>query len=156
MSGLAANALAFNPGAVAFTRDLKSAYLLSGLCGCDPGLHSQPKRMKVPGERRKWIGCSPETCLGGCNKSYFGIRWRNQLYRYAAPCFGSRHGGCVLATLLEPVIRKMKTFGCKIIEWVDDWCVIVRNEGGVEHDPRVCGGEAGCAHCRECFERARK
>eukprot|EP00961_Rhodomonas_salina_P020998 282460-Rhodomonas_salina.1 len=54
MSGLAANAMAFNPGAVAFSRNLKLAYLLSALAGCEPGLHSQPKRMKVQGELQMW------------------------------------------------------------------------------------------------------
>lgn len=156
MSGLAANAMAFNPGAVAFSRDLKSAYLLSALAGCEPGLHSQPKRMKVPSERRMWVGCTPETCLGGCNKSYFGIRWRDQLYRYAAPCFGSRHGGCVLATLMAPVVRKLKALGCEIIEWVDDWLCVVKKNGGADHDPKRCGGEEECEHCKDCFRRARE
>eukprot|EP00961_Rhodomonas_salina_P241584 3263613-Rhodomonas_salina.1 len=112
--------------------------------------------MKVPGERRMWVGCTPETCLGGCNKSYFGIRWRDQLYWYAAPCFGSRHGGCVLATLVAPVVRKLKELGCEIIEWVDDWLCVVKNNGGVDHDPKRCWGEEQCEHCRDCFRRARE
>eukprot|EP00961_Rhodomonas_salina_P269240 3637868-Rhodomonas_salina.2 len=103
-----------------------------------------------------WVGCTPETCLGGCNKSYFGIRWRDQLYRYAAQCFGSRHGGCVLATLVAPVVRKLKALGCEIIEWVDDWLCIVKNNGGVDHDLKRCGGEVGCEHCKDCFRRARE
>jgi hypothetical protein len=158
MSGLSANAMAFNPGAVAFSRDLKSAYLLSGLGGCEPGLHygNQPKRMKIPGVRRKRIGCDPETCVGGCSKSYLGIRWREQIFRYAAPCFGSKHGGNVLETLIKPVVRKLKSFGCDIIEWVDDWLVIIKSKGGVDHNPRVCGGELGCIHCADTFRRARE
>lgn len=158
MSGVAANAMAFNPGAVAFSRDLKSAYLLSALGGCQPGLHngSEPKRMKVPGERRRRIGCDPETCLGGCNKSFFGIRWRDQLYRYASPCFGSKHGGNVLETLITPVVRKIKTFGCEIISWVDDWLIIIQSRGGSDHNPRVCGGENTCPHCKDTFLRARE
>jgi hypothetical protein len=158
MSGLAANAMAFNPGAVAFSRDLKSAYLLSGLGGCQPGLHKgdNPKRIKVQGQRRMRIGCDPESCSGGCNKSFFGIRWRDQLYRYASPCFGSKHGGNVLETLVTPVMRKVKTFGCELISWVDDWLVIVQNYGGPDHNPRACGGEQKCVHCKETFVRARE
>jgi hypothetical protein len=160
MSGLAANALIFNPGAVAFTRDLKAAYLLSGLGSCFPGIHGagqgEPKRMKAPEIRRRWIGCTPENCKGHCNKTTFGIRWRNQLYRFAAPCFGSKHGGNVLETLLAPVWRKLKSFGCNICCWVDDVICVVECRGGPLHDPATCGGESKCVHCQDTFMRARE
>jgi hypothetical protein len=115
-----------------FSHDLKAAYLLSCLGSCQPGLHwgertdSQPggarlPRFKTPKELRMWIGCTPETCTGHCDKSMFGVRWRDQLYRFAAPCFGSKHGGNVLETLLAPVIRKLKGLGCNVCSWVDDF-----------------------------------
>ncbi len=167
MSGLAANAMMFNPGAVAFSRDLKAAYLLSGLGSCHPGLHgegtnssrtetTQPSRFKTAREKRFWIGCTPDDCRGGCDKDMFGIRWLGQLYRFAAPCFGSKHGGNVLETLLAPVIRKIKALGCNVCSWVDDFCCVVENRGGATHDPMTCGGEKGCEHCAETFERARR
>ncbi len=164
MAGIAANAMIFNPGAVAFSRDLKAAYLLSALGGCEPGLHGGkkaktddgPTRMKVPGERRSWIGCTPESCLGHCNKAMFGVRWREHLFRYAAPCFGSKHGGNVLETLLAPVLRKIKGFGCNVTSWVDDIICVVENRGGAGHDPTSCGGEEGCEHCADTFKRARE
>jgi hypothetical protein len=164
MAGIAANAMIFNPGAVAFTRDLKAAYLLSALGGCDPGLHGHKRprdgmehvRMKAPGERRRWVGCTPESCLGHCNKAMLGIRWREHLFRYAAPCFGSKHGGNVLETLLAPVLRKLKGFGCNVTSWVDDIICVVENRGGPGHDPATCGGEHGCEHCADTFRRARE
>jgi hypothetical protein len=91
--------------------------------------------MKAPGIRRRWIGCTPENCAGHCNKSTFGIRWRDQLYRFAAPCFWSKHWGNVLETLLAQVWRKLKTFGCNICCWVDDVICVVENRGGPSHDP---------------------
>ncbi len=164
MAGIAANAMMFNPGAVAFSRDLKAAYLLSALGGCEPGLHGGKRfknddkhtRMKAPGERRTWIGCTPETCLGHCNKSMLGVRWREHLFRYAAPCFGSKHGGNVLETLLAPVLRKLKGFGCNVTSWVDDIICVIENRGGKDHDPMTCGGELGCEHCADTFRRARE
>jgi hypothetical protein len=166
MAGIASNAMMFNPGAVAFTRDLKAAYLLSALGGCEPGLHGRKReregegschpRMKAPGERRMWIGCTPETCQGLCNKAMFGVRWLEHLFRYAAPCFGSKHGGNVLETLLAPVLRKLKQFGCNVTSWVDDIICVVENRGGSNHDPMTCGGEHGCVHCKDTFNWARE
>eukprot|EP00961_Rhodomonas_salina_P088259 1187068-Rhodomonas_salina.1 len=63
---LAANAALWAPGAVCWTRDIKSAYLVSVLGGgCTPGLHCKPEHpdgsqvMKTPGLRRRWVGCLP-------------------------------------------------------------------------------------------------
>ncbi len=139
---------------------------MSPLGGCDPGLHGrkrtrgqedgEPVRMKAPGEPRRWVGCTPETCLGHCNKAMFGVRWREHLFRYAAPCFGSKHGGNVLETLMAPVIRKLKSFGCNVTSWVDDIICVIENRGGRDHDPMTCGGENECVHCSDTFKRARE
>ena len=104
MSGLAANALFFNPGAVVlffnpgavvWTRDIKSGYLNCPIAGCDQGVHGTDAEIEegqLPdqkiikyrkdglGVRRVWVGCRPETCKGQCSKTLMGVRWKGSVY----------------------------------------------------------------------------
>ena len=148
----------FNPGAVAWTRDISTAYYCSLLGGCEGGLQppinpltgeSNPKRMKIPGERRNCIGCTPETCKGTCTKSLFCIRWRDSILRYAAPVFRSKYGGQVLETLLAPLLRKIRAKGILVICWVDDVCCIIPNTDNPSHNLRTYGGEHVCCTARQ-------
>eukprot|EP00961_Rhodomonas_salina_P087438 1175970-Rhodomonas_salina.1 len=66
MTGLAANANLFSPGAVCWSRDISKGYLANVIGGCDAGLHGgfmdgdPRKRFKTKHEERYWVGCTPE------------------------------------------------------------------------------------------------
>eukprot|EP00961_Rhodomonas_salina_P227207 3072062-Rhodomonas_salina.1 len=68
MTGLAANANLFSPGAVCWSWDISKGYLANVIGGCDAGLHGgcmdgdPRKRFKTKHEERYWVGCTPETC----------------------------------------------------------------------------------------------
>ena len=154
MSGLAANAMLFSPGAVGWSRDISKAYLTAPFGGCKGGFSSHPKRFKAPGHRRHWIGCTPETCTRTCSKSLIGVRWRDITMCYAAPTFGTRCGGDVFNTLLQPLLRMLKSLGVLMIQWVDDVLFILPNTTDPSHDPHTCRGRGTCPHCDATFARA--
>jgi hypothetical protein len=157
MVGMAASAMIFNAGAVAWSRDIKTAYHTSTLAGCNGGGVKRDKTcMKAPGHARYTNGCTPATCTGICSKALMGLEWRGQYYRYTVPTFGSSCGGQILEALLQPLLRKLKTMGLQLLDWVDDMLFVVQNVDDPTHDPLTCGGEHGCKHCKATFEKARK
>ena len=156
MVGMAASAMLFNPGAVCWSRDLKSAYHTSCLAGCTMGGVKHDRTcMKAPGHPRYRVGCTPSTCTGGCSKAVMGIRWRGQYLRFAVPTFCTRHGGQVLETIMAPLLRKLKAKGVQLLDWVDDILFIVQGTSDPTHDPLTCGGEGPCKHCNETYRKAR-
>eukprot|EP00961_Rhodomonas_salina_P118064 1589000-Rhodomonas_salina.2 len=162
MTGLAANASCFNKGAIGWSRDVSKGYLCSSLGGCDRGLHGNDyddhcKRMKSPGVRRWWTGCTPETCKGTCSKALLGVRWLDHLFRMSCGWFGTRHGSNLLAALMEPLAKHIReTYGVHVILWVDDLLFLLEGSEDPEHDVRYCGQEGKCKFCTESFRKARK
>ena len=112
--------------------------------------------MKAPGQPRYRVGCSPTTCTGACSKALMGFKWREQFYRFAVGTFGTTHGGNILSTILQPVLRKFRAMGIHLLDWVDDILFVVQNTNDPSHDPSTCGGESKCQHCAATFKKARE
>ena len=116
-------ALMLQSRAIMMTLDLHDAYHLGVLMGCPV----------VP------EGCTPETCLGMCDKSLIGFSLWGHPFRFEVAQFGVKLGGCPLYVLLRLVTRKLCHMGLDdVADWVDDLCMVVRV---TPHLP--CAG----AHC---------
>lgn len=160
MSGLAANANLFSPGAVCWSRDISKGYLANVIDCCDSGLHggeqdqNHPKCFKTSSHSCYWVGCTPETCRKSCTKALMGVRWRGQVYRMVCGWFGTRHGGNILDSIMQQLIQEIRDrFGVLVLLWVDDLLCICANVDPL-HDQRSCGGRGHCQSCTATFEKA--
>lgn len=137
--------------------DAKDAYHLSAFAGCtgvlisDDGPCLQPDGT-VAWSKRYFLGCSPRTCLGTCDKARSGIYLDGFLFRFAAAQFGQKLAGSPLNALFFPIIRHLGRrfprcgvlLGLLLFLWVDD---LLMAQNVVRHD--ACRGlTAGCEVCK--------
>ena len=87
--------------------DAKDAYHLSAFAGCIGELISDFRWLLLQDgslEERPapYLGCSPRTCLGTCDKARSGICLDGFLFRFAAAQFGQKLAGSPLNGLFCP------------------------------------------------------
>lgn len=143
-------------GALMCADDAKDAYHLSAFAGCtgelsvDEGYRLQPDGSMAWASRR-FLGCSPRTCLGTCDKARSGICLEGHLFRFAAAQFGQKLAGSPLNALFFPIMRHLvrrfsrfgQLMGLLCFLWVDDMLLA---QNILEHGR--CGGiGAGCVTC---------
>jgi hypothetical protein len=142
-----------------WSADLQDAYHLSVFAGCGGAL--RPCRRPVPLDDGtvSWIdgyivGCSPDTCLGGCDKDMSGISIAGHVSRFAACQFGQKTAGSPLNSLVLSVARYFARLPnpVHVAAWVDDLHFSMRTP---DHAP--CSGHlAGCPVCTAAHHRARE
>jgi hypothetical protein len=89
------------------------------------------------------VGCSLDTCLGGCNKDMSGISIHCHIFRFAACQFGQKTAGSPLNSLVLSVANYFARLPdpVHVATWVDDLHFSMLTPG---HQP--CLGHAGgCA-----------
>lgn len=143
-------------GALMCADDAKDAYHLSAFAGCTGALiEDEGFCLEQDGSwaKRKhyFLGCSPSTCLGTCDKARSGICLDGFLFRFAAAQFGQKLAGSPLNALFFPIIRHLvirfrgngPLLGLLCSLWVDDLFLAQNvNPHG------ACGGLlAGCSIC---------
>lgn len=142
--------LLLTPKCFTFQRDISSAYHNAVFLGCGRGL--VPDGTRHDGSVRFRNGCvAGVNCTNECDKSHFGIQFRNRWFRFCAAPFGMRISNQGLAALLEPVLRKFRARGCRVLCWVDDILFAVRNRCTTDEG---CGGVERCADCRNAHDTA--
>jgi hypothetical protein len=140
-----------------WSADLQDAYHLSVFAGCGGAL--RPCKRPVPNGDGSvsWIdgyivGCSPDTCLGGCDKDMSGISIAGHIFRFAACQFGQKTAGSPLNSLVMSVARFFARLPSPVhvAAWVDDLHFSMRTP---DHPP--CDGHlAGCPVCTDAYHRA--
>ena len=95
---------------VMFAEDLEDAYHLSAFAGCTGRLHWARVLAFMPDGSIDWqwrlvLGCTPETCLGFCDKAMSGFEIEGFVWRFAAAHFGQRNAGSPLNVLLRCILR---------------------------------------------------
>lgn len=143
-------------GALMCADDAKDAYHLSAFAGCsgklipDDGWVLQPDGA-LSASRLHYLGCSPRTCLGTCDKARSGICLDGFLFRFAAAQFGQKLAGSPLNALFLPIIRHLfrrfgpsgLLLGILCFLWVDD---LFMAQNIAAHGR--CGGlSLGCPVC---------
>ena len=147
-------------GALMCADDAKDAYHLSAFAGCTGELYTEVGFTLQPdGSMAEkpllYLGCSPRSCLGTCDKARSGICLDGSLFRFAAAQFGQKLAGSPLNGLFLPIMRHLsRRFGprghllgiiCSL--WVDD---MMLSQNLVPHG--LCGGLLG--ECRYCQQAA--
>ena len=140
-----------------WSADLQDAYHLSVFAGCG-GVLRPIKRPLIHGDGTiTWIdglvnGCTPGSCLGGCDKDMSGLCINGHVFRFAACQFGQKTAGSPLNSLVTSVAR----YFCRLPDpvhvaaWVDDLHFSMRTP---PHPP--CAGFAGgCPTCAAAQVRA--
>ena len=148
---------ALQPRDFTWSADLQDAYHLSVFAGCGGAL--RPCQRPVIGEDGSvsWIdgymvGCSPQTCLGGCDKDMSGISISGHIFRFAACQFGQKTAGSPLNSLVLSVAQYFARLQhpVHVAAWVDDLHFSMSTP---DHPP--CSGHAGgCATCTRAYELA--
>ncbi len=145
-------------GALMCADDAKDAYHLSAFAGCtgelfaEAGLALQPDGSLIE-TSVLYLGCSPRSCLGTCDKARSGICLDGSLFRFAAAQFGQKLAGSPLNGLFLPIMRHLsRRFGprghlqgilCAL--WVDD---MLLSQNLIYHGQ--CGGlNAECSRCQQ-------
>ena len=95
---------------IMFAEDLEDAYHLSAFAGCTGRLHWAPVLTFVEDGSMAWrwrlvLGCTPETCLGFCDKAMSGFEIDGFVGRFAAAHFGQRNAGSPLNALMRSILR---------------------------------------------------
>ena len=148
---------ALQPRDFTWSADLQDAYHLSVFAGCGGALRPC-KRPVIQGDGSvSWIdgyivGCSPETCLGGCDKDMSGISIHGHIFRFAACQFGQKTAGSPLNSLVLSVANYFARLSqpVHVATWVDDLHFSMRTP---PHPP--CAGHiGGCAVCSRAYEKA--
>ena len=144
-----------------FSIDISDAYHLALWAGCGGELRPIKRPVVSTGEdgRRSvtWIdalvnGCTPSTCLGGCDKDMSGIMLEGHIFRFASCQFGQKTAGSPLGALVRSVARYFARLPTPVhvAAWVDDLIFTMKTP---EHGD--CPGfEGGCAVCQEYHGRA--
>lgn len=147
---------ALQPRDFAWSADLQDAYHLSVFAGC--GGELRPCQRPVIGKDGSvsWIdgymvGCSPQSCLGGCDKDMSGISISGHIFRFAACQFGQKTAGSPLNSLVLSVAQYFARLQhVHVAAWVDDLHFSMATP---DHPP--CAGHAGgCATCAQAYEQA--
>jgi hypothetical protein len=148
---------ALHPRDFTWSADLEDAYHLSVFAGCGGALRPC-KRPIIAGDGTvSWIdgyivGCSPDTCLGGCDKDMSGICISGHVFRFAACQFGQKTAGSPLNSLVLSVARYFARLPTPVhvATWVDDLHFSMRTP---DHPP--CEGhQSGCPVCTAAYHRA--
>lgn len=116
---LARSQYLWTPGAFVSAQDVSQAYHAAGLARCQGGLQKD----LVPnsdGSTRYYISCTPNTCLGACDKATHGFFFEGHFYGFAVPVFGGKASNCSLAALTRPITRLWRSQGLKLILYIDD------------------------------------
>jgi hypothetical protein len=140
-----------------WSADLEDAYHLSVFAGCG-GILRPCRRPVVAGDGQvTWIdgyvvGCTPSTCLGGCDKDMSGISLHGHLFRFAACQFGQKTAGSPLNCLVMSVARYFARLPTPVhvAAWVDDLHFSMRTPA----HPACTGHAGGCPTCTTAFEAA--
>ena len=140
-----------------WSADLQDAYHLSVFAGCG-GVLRPCRRPVLAGDGTvTWIdgwvvGCTPDSCLGGCDKDLSGLSINGHIFRFAACQFGQKTAGSPLNALVMSVARYFARLptAVHIAAWVDDLHFSMRTP---DHPP--CAGHAGgCSVCTAAFHTA--
>ena len=144
-----------------FSIDISDAYHLAVWAGCGGELRSIKRPVLAPsdgpGGRITWIdalvnGCTPSTCVGGCDKDMSGIMIEGHVFRFASCQFGQKTAGSPLGAVVRSVARYFARLPTPVhvAAWVDDLIFIMSTP---EHG-ECAGFEGGCAVCVEYHGRA--
>ena len=148
---------ALQPRDFTWSADLQDAYHLSVFAGCGGELRPCKRPVPQADGSVSWIdgyivGCSPDTCLGGCDKDMSGISISGHIFRFAACQFGQKTAGSPLNCLVLSIAQ----YFCRlpdpvhVASWVDDLHFSMRTP---DHPP--CNGHlAGCPVCTKAYHRA--
>ena len=123
-----------------------------------------PRQVPVFGHRL-FLGCSPTTCAGSCDKAHAGVDFDGHIMRWAVPHFGQSTAGSVLNVLALCLLRFMalrnpasgERRGASVrtgngVVWVDDFAfwAFVRAHA-------LCTGlTGGCTVCLEYLPHAER
>jgi hypothetical protein len=144
-----------------FSIDISDAYHLAVWAGCGGELRSIKRPVLAsgdgPGGRLSWIdalinGCTPSTCLGGCDKDMSGIMLEGHVFRFASCQFGQKTAGIPLGAVVRSVARYFARLPSPVhvAAWVDDLIFIMSTP---EHG-ECAGFDGGCEVCAEYHGRA--
>ena len=142
-----------------FSSDIADAYHLSVLRGC--GGRLRPVKRPVVGKDSKtgencvtWVdglvnGCTPSTCVGGCDKDMSGIMIEGHIFRFAACQFGQKTAGSPLNSIVRSVARYFARLPTPVhvAAWVDDLFFSL----STPPHPVCAGHEGGCPVCEEYY-----
>ena len=140
-----------------FCKDIANAYHTAAFAGCGQGIIIENATFFDASGRKgvreqRFIGCSPRTCSGACDKCFSGIMLFWCVFRFACCQFGKATAHGPLNAYVQCLIRYFASLPepISVQAWVDDLLASVR---GVVHD--FCNGLAGgCAQCAENKEAA--
>ena len=140
-----------------WSADLQDAYHLSVFAGCG-GVLRPIQRPIVHGDGTiSWIdglvnGCTPGSCLGGCDKDMSGLCINGHVFRFAACQFGQKTAGSPLNSLVMSVARYFSHLSdpVHVAAWVDDLHFSMRTP---PHPP-CAGFEGGCPTCAAAYAKA--
>lgn len=140
-----------------WSADLEDAYHLSVFAGCG-GVLRPCRRPVVAGDGSvSWIdgyvvGCTPATCLGGCDKDMSGISMHGHIFRFAACQFGQKTAGSPLNCLVMSVARYFARLPnpVHVAAWVDDLHFSMRTPA----HPACAGHAGGCPTCTTAYNAA--
>ena len=142
-----------------FSKDIANAYHSGAFAGCGQGLITEDAtfidaRGHASVRPQRFIGCSPRTCYGACDKCFSGIKLFWCIFRFACCQFGKATAHGPLNAYIQCLIRYFAGLPdpISVQAWVDDLLASVR---GVVHG--LCAVFAGgCATCAENRETAMK
>ena len=142
-----------------FSKDIANAYHSAAFAGCGQGIiEEEVVYIDANGQARvrkqRFIGCSPSTCSGACDKCFSGIMLFWCVFRFACCQFGKATAHGPLNAYIQCLIRLFaeRPDPISVQAWVDDLLASVR---GVVHD--ICSGYAGgCETCAKNREAAIK
>jgi hypothetical protein len=142
---------------ICWSIDIQDAYHVAPYGGCFGGLHKTRRFRPAASGGWEWarayvVGCTPENCLGTCDKAMVGICLDGHMFRFAAPQFGLSTAGSPLNAIFQPIRRRLAREGIASLLWVDDLKM------GIHVPPHgSCGGiEAACPFCLTSLEHAHR
>ena len=110
-----------------WSADLQDAYHLSVFAVCGGQLRPCKRPILRGDGSVSWIdgfvvGCTPDTCLGGCDKDMSGISIAGHIFRFAACQFGQKTAGSPLNSIVMSVARYFARLPDQVhvAAWVDD------------------------------------
>jgi len=137
--------------------DLEDAYHLALWAGCGGGLRRCWRPFIIAPGQVEWReglinGCSPSSCLGGCDKDLSGIMINGFIFRFAACQFGQKTAGSPLNSLALCIARYFASLPnpVHVSAWVDDLHFSI----ATPLHPPCLGHEGGCPVCCQAFETA--
>ena len=131
--------------------DITDAYHTALYAGCEPGVIIHEKAWVIDENGRvhwgnqRFMGCSPRTCRGVCDKCLSGFRIGWCVFRFACTQFGKATAHGPLNAYVMCMIRYFESLPVPVTlqAWVDD---ILSSLRAVVHE--MCNGaEGGCVTC---------